>query len=133
MGIKERERRVEVSFHGLFMDEELLRGKGLEAEEEARYLAVAPEPLASVATVLANAGLRPEEAFRLRWESITWSNGRHGTFLVTYGKTAAARRVLPMTQRVRSVLEARWKAAGQPEDGWVWSAPIESGQIEPSS
>jgi hypothetical protein len=32
MGIKERERRVEVFFYGLFMDEELLRGKGLELE-----------------------------------------------------------------------------------------------------
>jgi len=30
MGIKERERRVEVFFYGLFMDEELLRGKGLD-------------------------------------------------------------------------------------------------------
>ena len=33
MGIKERERRAEVFFHGLFMDEELLRGKGLEGLE----------------------------------------------------------------------------------------------------
>lgn len=32
MGIKERERRVEVFFYGLFMDQELLRGKGLEPE-----------------------------------------------------------------------------------------------------
>jgi hypothetical protein len=32
MGIKERERRVEVFFYGLFMDKELLRGKGLEPE-----------------------------------------------------------------------------------------------------
>jgi len=32
MGIKERERRVEVFFYGLFMDEEILRGKGLEPE-----------------------------------------------------------------------------------------------------
>jgi hypothetical protein len=32
MGIKERERRVEVFFYGLFMDEELLHGKGLEPE-----------------------------------------------------------------------------------------------------
>jgi hypothetical protein len=29
MVIKERERRVEVFFHGLFMDEELLRGRVL--------------------------------------------------------------------------------------------------------
>jgi hypothetical protein len=32
MGTKERERRVEVFFYGLLMDEELLRGKGLEPE-----------------------------------------------------------------------------------------------------
>ena len=32
IGIKERERRVEVFFYGLFMDEDLLRGKGLEPE-----------------------------------------------------------------------------------------------------
>ena len=32
MGTKERERRVEVFFYGLFMDEELLRGKGLEPQ-----------------------------------------------------------------------------------------------------
>jgi hypothetical protein len=32
MGIKGRERRVEVFFHDLFMDEEVLRGKGLEPE-----------------------------------------------------------------------------------------------------
>jgi hypothetical protein len=32
MGIKERERRVEVFFYGLFMDVELLHGRGLEPE-----------------------------------------------------------------------------------------------------
>jgi len=72
-------------------------------EEEARYLAVASEPLASVATVLVDTGLRPEECFRLRWETITWNNARHGTLMVTHGKTAAARRLLPMTLRVRNV------------------------------
>jgi integrase len=59
-------------------------------EEEARYLAAAPEPLASVATVLADTGLRPDECHRQRWEEITWANGRNGTLLVTHGKTAAA-------------------------------------------
>ena len=102
-------------------------------EEEARYLTVAPEPLLSVATVLADTGLRHEEACRLRWESLTWTNGRHGTLLVTHGKTAAARRVLPMTPRVRAVLEARWEAADKPDEGWVWPAPTKSGHIEPSS
>lgn len=103
------------------------------AEEEARYLAGAPEPLASVAAVLADTGMRPEECFRLRWEFITWVNGRYGTLLVTHGKTAAARRMLPMTPRVRAILESAWEAAGKPAEGWVWPAPTHSGHVESSS
>jgi integrase len=102
-------------------------------EEEAKYLAVAPEPLASVAAILCDTGLRPEECFRLRWEAITWLNGRHGTLLVTHGKTASAHRVLPMTPRVRNILETRWKSAGEPLEGWVWAAPTRSGHMESSS
>ena len=85
-------------------------------EEEARYLSAAPEPLASVATVLADSGMRPDECYQLRWEAVTWINGRNGTLLVTHGKTAAARRVLPMTPRVRTLLQARWENAGQPAE-----------------
>ena len=68
-----------------------------------------------------------------RWEFVTWLNGRHGTLLVTHGKTAAARRLLPMTLRVRTLLEKRWEATGKPVEGWVWPAPTESGHIEPCS
>lgn len=101
--------------------------------EEAKYLAAAPEPLSSIASVLADTGLRPEECFRLCWESVTWVNGRHGTLFVTRGKTAAARRVLPMTPRVRAILERRWEHAGKPVEGWIWPAPTRSGHIEVSS
>jgi integrase len=101
--------------------------------DEARYLAVAPEPLCSVATVLVDSGLRPEECFRLQWENIAWVNGRHGTMSVTHGKTAAARRTIPMTPRVRSVLESRWKTAQEPAEGFVWPAQTRSGHIEPST
>lgn len=109
------------------------RERVITPEEEARYLAAVPEPLASIATVLAGTGMRPEECFRLRWEYVTWLNGRNGAMLVTHGKTAAARRVIPMTPRVRSVLESRWEAAGKPEEGFVWPAPTRSGHVEPSS
>jgi integrase len=88
-------------------------------QDQVRYLGAALEPLCSVAEVLVETALRPEECFRLRWEAITWTNGRHGTLLVTHGKTAAARRVLPMTPRVRNVIEFRWDAAGKPIEGWV--------------
>ncbi len=83
--------------------------------------------------MLVDSGLRPDEAYRMRWESITWVNGRHGTFLVTHGKTAAARRVLPMTPRVRATLERRWEVAGKPLDGWIWPAATRSGHVESSS
>jgi len=66
-------------------------------DEELRYLAAASALLADVATVLADTGMRPDECYRLRWEEITWANGRNGSLLVTHGKTTAARRVLPMT------------------------------------
>lgn len=102
-------------------------------EEEARYLAAASEPLASIAALLADTGMRPEECFRLCWEAITWVNGRHGTLFVTQGKTAAARRVLPMTPRVRTILESRWERAGKPLEGWIWPAPTRSRHVEVSS
>lgn len=112
---------------------ETRRERVITGDEEARYLATAPKPLGSVAAVLFDTGMRPDECFRLRWESITWVNGRYGTVLVTHGKTAAARRALPMTPRARYILETRWRAAKKPLEGWVWPAPTRSGHIEPSS
>ena len=105
----------------------------LSQEEEAKYLAAAPELLASVATVLADTGMRPEECYRLQWEYVTWVNGRNGSLMVTHGKTAAARRALPMTPRVRHILATRWSAQGKPAEGYVWPAPSKSGHMEPSS
>ena len=60
---------------------------------EVLGLAVAPEPLASIATILVDSGLRPEECFRLRWENVRMLSGRNGALLVTHGKTAAARAI----------------------------------------
>jgi len=106
------------------------RERVLSPEEEAKYLAAGCPLLADVATVLVDSGMRPEECFRMRWESETWVNGRHGTIFLAHGKTKAARRVLPMTPRVRAILEARWEQAGKPEEGWVWPAETKSGHVE---
>jgi integrase len=125
--------RIEVAPKIRLLSGEVHRERVITPEEEARYLAAAPPLLASVATVLTDTGMRPEECYRLRWEYVTWVNGRHGSLLVTHGKTAAARRVLPMSSRVRAILEERWKQQGQPLDGWVWPAPTRSGHAEPST
>lgn len=109
------------------------RERVVTVEEEAKYLAIASEPLGSIATVLADTGMRPEECFRMRWEHVTWLNGRNGALLVTRGKTASARRLLPMTPRVRALLENRWNVAGKPEEGWIWTAGTRSGHVEPNS
>jgi integrase len=109
------------------------RERVLTAEESVRYLAAATEPLASVAAVLIDSGLRPEECFRLRWEFIDFVNGRYGSMLVPHGKTPSARRVVPMTPRVRAVLEARWVEATRPDEGWAFPSATKSGHVEPST
>ena len=109
------------------------RERVVSIEEETKYLEGAPEPLKSIATLLADTGLRPEECYRLRWENINWGNGSNGTLLVTQGKTGAARRVLYLTPRVRFILETRWEFACRPSDGWVWPAPTKCGHVDHSS
>jgi integrase len=89
--------------------------------------------MADIATVLIDTGMRPEENARLRWESISWGVGQCGALQVTHGKTAAARRMLPLSPRVRAVLERRWRAAEQPLEGWVWTSGTASGHVEPST
>jgi len=101
--------------------------------EEAKYLAAAPELVNAVATVLFDTGLRPDECFRLRWENIRWDAGRQGTLLNAFGKTKAAHRVLPMTPRVRALLQCRWEGASEPAEGFVFPAPTDTGHISPSS
>ena len=109
------------------------RERVVNADEEARYLSAAPEPLASIASVLIDSGLRPEECFRLQWENVWFASGRYGALFVPFGKTQAARRTVPLTPRARAVLEARWLQARQPAEGWVWPAPTMSGHVESSS
>lgn len=49
--------------------------------------------------------------------------------VISRGKTKAARRALPMTPRVRMMLEQRWKDAGKPAEGWVWPADTKDERI----
>jgi integrase len=102
-------------------------------EEFERYLACASPLLAEVATVLHDTGLRPDECHRLDWSDIVFVRGRNGKLAVRYGKTAAARRELPLTPRVRALLQARSESAGRSHEGWIWPAPTKSGHIDHSS
>ena len=70
--------------------------------EEREYLAVAPEPLRSVALLMLETGMRPEEVFRLEAASIDL---KAGVILNPRGKTLAARRLIPLTAAARTLLE----------------------------
>jgi integrase len=83
--------------------------------------------LGDVARVLFETGLRPDECHRLEWPDINFATNR---LLVHHGKTPAARRLLPLTQNVRAVLESRWQAADCPETGFAFPGPTQSGHIE---
>ena len=116
------------------LDGESRRERVVTPEEERAYLAAAPLFLQQVATILFDTGMRPDEMHRMMWEHVQWEHGRHGAVLVTKGKTGAARRLIPMTPRVRAVLEARWAAQKKPQAGWVWpNSESKSGHISHSS
>jgi len=112
------------------------RERVLTPEEEGLYFAGAKSEamcqhvdaslLSDVASVLLDCGLRPEECFRLRLESV-----RGGMIEIQSGKTDNARRRIPMTPRVRAILEMRLAKA--PDSEWIFPAPTRSGHIEPSS
>jgi integrase len=113
-----------------FLAGENHRERVISSAEEKKYLEKAAPLLHDVATVLLDTGMRPEECHRLSWENLNWDAGRNGTIMITQGKTKAARRLLPMTPRVRLVLELRWEAAGKPSSGWVWPAGTQSTHME---
>jgi len=105
-------------------------------EEERQFLAIAEKhdsEIGHVVLCLVDTGLRPEEFYCMRWEQINWKNGEFGTYFVPSGKTAAARRTIFLSARVRFVLEHRWEMAGSPGEGWVWPAETMSGHFEQST
>ena len=84
--------------------------------------------LRDVVTLLLDTGLRPEEAFRLQWTCV-----RDGNIEVLSGKTANARRRIPVSTRVAAILAMR---QALPDVSAVWVFPArwsKSGHVEPSS
>jgi integrase len=84
-----------------------------------------PFLLRDVTTLLIDCGLRPEECFRLQWEHI-----RDGAVHVPFGKTANARRTIPLSQRAATILEIRRSVA---RTTWVFPARTRSGHVEKSA
>jgi integrase len=85
-----------------------------------------PFRVRDAATLLIDCGLRPEECLRLRWEHI-----RGSALHIPFGKTASARRTIPLTARAEALIQMRRTAARS--EVWVFPAPTSSGHIEKST
>jgi integrase len=78
--------------------------------QEKLYLAAAPEPLKSVATLLIDTGLRLGEALNLRKSDVHFESngdGRYGWITVRDGKSQNAKRSVPLTNRLALLLGPR--------------------------
>ena len=84
-----------------------------------------PYLLRDVGTVLLDCGLRPEECYRLRWEHV-----RDNALHIPFGKTANARRSIPLPNRAAVLLDMRKSVAASE---WVFPAPTKSGHMEQST
>jgi len=89
-------------------------------EEQAVYLSKASQPLRDIASVMLETGMRPEEVFRIRNKDIDFNQK---TIFNPFGKTKAARRTIPMTDDVLSLLKARVKELAEKESPFVFASP----------
>jgi integrase len=81
-------------------DEPLDSMRVITFEEQAAYMSKTSQPLRDIAEVMLDTGMRPEEAFRIRVENIDF---KQRTIFNPFGKTKAARRMIPTTDILRRV------------------------------
>ncbi len=86
----------------------------IDPETEAKLLAVARQPMKDVLIVIQDTGMRPDEVFRIRIENIDWC--RRLIFNPS-GKTKAARRHVPISERMLDLLMVR---CSEKREGWLF-------------
>jgi integrase len=90
-----------------------------------RYQKRPASPLKEVLTLMLDTGMRPSEVVRMRIEQI---DTRQSCYFNARGKTARARRVVPLSDRVMPLLKAR---SGDRREGWVFpSNKTKAGHVE---
>lgn len=87
-----------------FLAEDNQQTRVLSFAEEKTYLDAASCRLREVAKLTLGTGMRPEEVYRLKPEDVHLADG---CLKVTFGKTKAARRKIPLNREARELLAAR--------------------------
>ena len=80
----------------------------LSFDEEQKYLSAASQPLKDLAILMLETGMRPDEVSRITKGNIHLNEGY---IFNPYGKTKAAKRRIPLTNRAADVLRERIKKA----------------------
>ena len=112
---------------------EVGRERILSHAEEQAYLAAAKQPLRDIATLMVDAGFRPEEVFRMGWENVHFQpagQALYGYIYNPFGKTKNAKRNVSMTARVKALLEMRHEQQGKPSEGWLFPAETKTGHVD---
>lgn len=89
-----------------FLDEDNQQTRVLSFVEEKAYMEAASPRLRDVARLILNTGMRPEEVYRLERENVPLNES---CLTVTFGKTKAARRKIPLNCDARELLATRLK------------------------
>ena len=76
----------------------------LTLDEEKLYLLAATQPLQDIATLMVETGMRPEEVCRIRRENV---HLERRYLFNPYGKTKAAKRKVPLSEKAAAVLAKR--------------------------
>ena len=105
------------------------RDRVLTDTEIQNYLAACPQPWKDCATIILDEGFRPGEVFSLQWPHLFFNDDGGGLIQIMEGKSKAARRMLPMTARVRSILFDRWITTGKPLEGYVFPSGSKLGHF----
>lgn len=79
-----------------FLKEDNEQMRVVSLTEEKIYLNECSQPLKDVATIMIETGMRPSEVFQLNWKDI---NLERGFVFIQQGKTKAARRKIPLSDR----------------------------------
>jgi integrase len=90
--------------------------------EELSYLRQAGQPLKDIATIILQTGMRPEEVFRMQVRNLDFSRRE---IFNPHGKTAAAKRTIPMTSEVYEILKKRTSGT---QSRWIFYSPSRPGK-----
>jgi integrase len=99
------------------------RDRVLTILEQGQYLSKCREPWRTMATIIADLGMRPGEVFKLKVADLNWDDP---AISISSGKTKAAKRTLPMTDAVYEALQG-WIKQSNPTD-WLFESPKKTGR-----